>query len=149
MKKGLLGLMAVLVMAVCAGFAACGSDDDDDSGLVGTWVHSETNTNYGYVLTESVTFKSNGTGVVIISAKDLSGSNPNLNYTDTSDFTWKTSGNKLYVTTKRKSSYSGEYTETTVGTYVISGKTLALTWEYDSSYSGSSSSKYTTIYEKQ
>ena len=152
MKKGLLGLMAVLVMAVCAGFAACGSDDDDESGLVGTWVHSETYTSSGvtYLQSETVTFKSNGTGVAIVSSKAVSGSSSsNYDYADTSDFTWKTSGDKLYITIKRKSSYSGDSTETTVATYVISGKTLAITWEIGSSSSGSSSSRYTTIYEKQ
>ena len=154
MKKIIYGWMAILVMAIGVGFAACGSDDDGggDSDLVGTWVYSHTYTSGSvtYQQTTTVTFKSNHTGVAIFSEKAIGGSGYTHNdYTDTSTFTWSTSGNKLYVTTKHNGSYSGEYTETTVGTYVISGNTLALTWEEDGSYSGSSSSKYTTIYEKQ
>jgi hypothetical protein len=43
MKKTLLGLMTIVMMAVvCVGFSACGSDDDDNgggssSGLTGVW----------------------------------------------------------------------------------------------------------------
>ena len=70
MKKNILNWMTIALMAfaVCAGFAACGSDDDDDNGggssapvpagLIGTWEKTEGAPKH-YM---SFTFNADGTG---------------------------------------------------------------------------------------
>lgn len=39
MKKKFLKLMSILMVTiVCVGYVSCSDDDDDDAGIVGTWI---------------------------------------------------------------------------------------------------------------
>lgn len=137
MKKfKILGVALLAVIAVCV-FFACGSDGDGgsgDSSLVGTWerVGGSSYKN------EIVTIKSNGTGTTLVTYND--------SYYDDNElirFTWKTSGNKLYITYVFDDSYSYEEDETDVFTYTLVDDYLYMEKYRDDSYYSSSKKTYT------
>ena len=60
MKRIVLKMTAIMIMAVlCVGFMSCSSDDDDKNNVVGTWVED-----YGDGIC-TFTFRGNGTGVYV------------------------------------------------------------------------------------
>ena len=96
---------------------SCNSDDDvgsdiNDTALVGSWGATESDEDM--VLKVTVTFNSNQTGRLIIETT-FEGETE----TETENFTWSTSGNKLTIES------SGEAPE--VVTYSISGNSLSIT----------------------
>ena len=150
MKKFKVWGVALMTVIAVSVFFACGSDGNGgDSSLVGTWERMNTSS-----YSEILTVRSNGTGTVY----HTSGS-----YTDTEEFKWKTSGNKLYVTEvddddddyavnypsnySGSKYYSGGGEETDVFIYSIDGDILTMTKEYDDSYYYSSS-KRTYMYKR-
>lgn len=137
MKKFKFLSIAFVAIVLSLSFYACGSDDDDNGGgnseLVGTWMRQ----NYGKSYTKTLTFNANGTGMEIYS---------DSYYTETAEFTWKTTGNKLIVTWKDYDSYSysGSGEETEVYIYAIAGDILTLT-EEDDYYSGDDGKVYKRV----
>ncbi len=96
---------------------SCNSDDDggsnvNDSALVGSWGAKEIVDGVEYDLT--ITFNANGSGT-IVDKFTIEGETE----TETTSFTWKTSGNKLTI------SIPDEPTDEL--TYAISGNRLTIT----------------------
>ncbi|MFO7719085.1 MAG: lipocalin family protein [Gillisia sp.] len=97
---------------------SCNSDDDssrdlNDSALVGTWGITEIDEALDIEIEVLITFNANNSGR-IVSSVTFEGETE----TETENFTWSTSGNKLTITS------SGE---TEVVTYSINGNELTIT----------------------
>lgn len=95
---------------------SCSSDDDsgsdiNDSALVGTWGITEVFEDEEF--TALITFNANNSGRLVISST-FEGETE----TETENFTWSTSGNRLTI------SGGGE---TTISTYAINGNELTIT----------------------
>jgi hypothetical protein len=122
MKKTLLGLMTIVMMAVvCVGFSACGSDDDGDGGggavpseLIGTWKGSNGTWTFEYTFNADHTGSGSGwTG---------RGSTYEWRYTYTvSGNTIKCKGASVYV------GFDGEVTtnDKFETTFTLTGSTLS------------------------
>ena len=101
-----------MIFIALTAMVAC-SDDDDDNGvnpIVGTWEMSETWE--GITETISVTFTENNKGTMVATFS-VDGDTE----TETSSFTWRTSGNQLTIVVDG---------ETEVLTYSISGNKLTI-----------------------
>jgi len=104
----------VLAIAVCLGFTACSSDDDDEaaSEIVGTWIMDDD---------VSITFKENNTGYIIMPVDDdddyaLAKSLTRAAQTQTINFTYRYNASAHTITMTA----NGE-TETWTGVSVIEG----------------------------
>jgi hypothetical protein len=96
---------------------SCSSDDDsgsdlNDSALVGTWGITEIDEGVGVKVL--ITFNANNSGTSVVTST-FEGE---ITQTDTENFTWSTSGNKLTIS-------SGG--ESDVVTYAINGNKLTVT----------------------
>ncbi len=105
----------LIVFVALTAMIACNNDDDDDdryvNPIVGTWGMSETED--GFTITVSVTFLENNKGTIVTTI-----SFEGETETDTSSFTWRTSGDQLTMVIDG---------ETDVLTYSISGNKLTVT----------------------
>ena len=106
--------LILMVFAVMLS-VSCNSDDDsnsniNDRALVGTWGYTEIDE--GIEIEMLITFNSNQTGVVV-----LSFTLDEETETESENFTWSSSGNKLTIT-------SGGQAE--IITYSIAGNKLTL-----------------------
>ena len=122
MKKTLLGLMAIVLMAVvCVGFSACGSDGDDNgngggngggstsNALVGTWSRNYSTADVPNAK-EVYTFNNNGSGAY-------------KNAYQTATFVYSAANGYIAVKIRYNDSSS---TIDDVWSYTINGKTLTL-----------------------
>jgi hypothetical protein len=112
----MIKIKTLLFALLLVSFAACSSDDDEmvdvgDTALVGTWAMSESGG--GIDISLKATFNANYSGT-IVSVITFEGTPE----TQTEDFTWSTSVNKLTLV------IAGE---TEIVTYSISGDTLTIT----------------------
>lgn len=105
--------LLIMIMAVMMSVSCSDDDDDDVNPLVGTWAISESIE--GVEISLSATFKSDFTGTMASSIA-FDGNTE----TESSSFTWSTSGNKLTM------EIDGE-TET--ATFLILGNKLTITDE--------------------
>ena len=117
-KSILWSMLAVMMVAMLSvGFAACGNDDDDESGssVVGTWSGRDGKDQL------TLTFNSSGSGTYVARYNDsYSGME-----TDTGSFTYTMEGSsKGLIIIKYKDSYYGS--ETAIIYFVIEGKTMSL-----------------------
>lgn len=105
----------LVVFVALTAMIACNDDNDDDdkyvNPIVGTWGMSETED--GLTITISVTFFENYKGKMVTTVT-FEGETE----TDTSSFTWRTSGDQLTIVSEG---------ETDVLTYSISGNKLTVT----------------------
>lgn len=104
----------LVVFVALTAMIACNDDNDDDkyvNPIVGTWGMSETED--GFTITISVTFFENYKGKMVTTVT-FEGETE----TDTSSFTWRTSGDQLTIVSEG---------ETDVLTYSISGNKLTVT----------------------
>jgi len=107
----------VMVFAVMLAVSCSDDDSSSDPGtnaLVGTW--GATESDEGFELTVTATFNANQTGTAVTKTTIYGETE-----TETENFTWSTSGNKLTVTS------SGDSPE--ILTYSISGNKLTITDE--------------------
>ena len=89
----LVAMFGVMSMTSCKDDDEKGGDENHDGALIGTWtLHEEEE---DYEITETITLKSNGNGSYSWNEIEH-GNRPDKGSVE---FTWKTSGNKLYFIT--------------------------------------------------
>lgn len=95
---------------------SCSNNDDSsdlmDIGLIGTWVYTEMDDGEEFNIT--LTFNSNNTGI-LVTKTTFNGETE----TESENFTWSTSGNKLTFNISGETPF--------MVTYSISGKNLSIT----------------------
>ena len=109
--------IGILLFVFAMTLTSCSKDDNDQDPLIGSWEMTEIDVNNVY--TELVTFKSDQTGVIIITYKYDTDPEEKDSYI----FSWNTSNNLLTIRIEG---------ETTSFAYAISGNKLTLS---DSGYS--------------
>ena len=128
MKKNIFSWMTIVLMAfvVCAGFSACGDDDDNEGGgnasiFIGTWRKYSSDPNTGEPSSELGhviwVFNTDGTMYEHDIDDDL-----NIIEGSTETFKYKAENNHLYTDKLKKDGYRNEWKDE--GTYVISGNTM-------------------------
>lgn len=109
--------IGILLFVFAIALTSCNKDDDNQDPLIGTWEMKEIDVNDVY--TELITFKSDQTGVIIITYKYDTDPEEIDNYV----FGWTTSDNLLEIDMMSvKTSFS----------YAISGNKLTLSQNGDS-----------------
>ena len=105
---------AIFLFMALAVSVSCSDDGDDEingNPLVGSWIISESEA--GFEISIRATFKQNSTGMLVTTVS-IGGESES----DSSGFTWSTSGDQLTLTIDGQSE---------VSTYSISGNKLTIT----------------------
>jgi hypothetical protein len=120
----LLAFVALGILAACDSGTGSNGGSGNPSDLVGSWKGINVSIDTGYDIytdTTLLNFSSNGQVTSLTHEKDSSLSDRSLSFSTYSDTgTWKSSGNKLYLTSTTSS-------QTDTVTYSISGTKLTVT----------------------
>lgn len=105
MKKIKFLAMMMFAIVACAGFTACGDDEDGANALVGTWVGSDAENRYDEIVT--MTFTKDGK----MTATGVDPQSPNYNWNFSGAYTTQESGTDNVVLISFGGYFAGEEDE--------------------------------------